>query len=104
MGNGTLACERRKRFMRDVAVIGIGQSVFGKFPNRSAASLGGEAVAAALADCGIPPKDIQVAYAARNYDTNCTAQTVLKEVGIRALEMINVENACAGGSTAFRGV
>ncbi len=90
--------------MREVAVIGIGQSVFGKFPNRSAASLGGEAVAAALADCRIPPKDIQVAYAARNYDTNCTAQAVCKEVGIRALEMINVENACAGGSTAFRGV
>jgi len=90
--------------MREVAVIGVGQSVFGKFPDRSAASLGGEAVAAALNDCGILPKDIQVAYAARSYDANCTAQAVLKEVGIRALEMINVENACAGGATAFRGV
>ena len=63
-----------------------------------------EAVSAALADCGISPKAIQVAYAARNYDTNCTAQGILKEVGIRALEMVNVENACAGGATAFRGV
>ncbi len=90
--------------MREVAVIGVGQSVFGKFPDRSAASLGGEAVSAALADCGIPPKAIQVAYAARAYDANCTAQGVLKEVGIRALEMVNVENACAGGATAFRGV
>jgi benzoylsuccinyl-CoA thiolase BbsB subunit len=90
--------------MRDVAVIGIGQSVFGKFPEKTAAQLGGEAVSAAIADCGIPLKDIQVAYAARSYDANCTAQSVLKEVGIRALEMVNVENACAGGSTAFRGV
>lgn len=90
--------------MREVAVIGIGQSAFGKFPEKTAADLGAEAVSTALKDCGIPPKDIQVAYAARSYDANCTAQGVLKEVGISALEMINVENACAGGATAFRGV
>ncbi len=90
--------------MREVAVIGVGQSVFGKFPERPATQLGGEAVSAAIVDCGIPPKKIQVAYAARNYDTNCTAQGILKEVGIRGIEMVNVENACAGGATALRGV
>jgi len=90
--------------MREVAVIGVGQSVFGKFPGLSAAQLGGEAVSAALSDCSIPVKKIQVAYAARNYDTNCTAQGILKEVCIRGVEMVNVENACAGGATAFRGV
>jgi len=89
--------------MREVAVIGVGQSVFGKFPWRSAASLGAEAVKAAIADCGISPRAIQVAYCARAYDANCTAQGVLKEVGIRGVEMINVENACAGGATSFRG-
>jgi benzoylsuccinyl-CoA thiolase BbsB subunit len=90
--------------MREVAVIGVGQSVFGKFPERTAAQLGGEAISAALTDAGIPPKDIQVVYASRMYDGGCTAQGISKEVGIRALEMVNVENACAGGSTAFRGV
>jgi benzoylsuccinyl-CoA thiolase BbsB subunit len=90
--------------MREVAVIGVGQSMFGKFPEKTAAELGAEAVSMALTDAGLSPKDIQVAYAARNYDTNCTAQGILKEVGIRALEMVNVENACAGGATAFRGV
>ncbi len=90
--------------MREVAVIGVGQSMFGKFPEKTAAELGAEAVSIAIRDSGLSPKDIQVAYAARNYDTNCTAQAILKEVGIRALEMINVENACAGGATAFRGV
>ena len=29
---------------------------------------------------------------------------VLKEVGVRGIEIINVENACAGGATSFRGV
>jgi benzoylsuccinyl-CoA thiolase BbsB subunit len=90
--------------MREVAVIGVGQSAFGKFPWRTAADLGSEAASAALTDAGISPKDIQVAYAARSCDPSCTAQGVLKEVGIRGLEMVNVENACAGGSTAFRGV
>lgn len=90
--------------MRQVAVIGIGQSSFGKFPERTAADLGAEAVRAAIEDCSMSPRAIEVAYAARNYDTNCTAQAILKEVGIRNIEMINVENACAGGATAFRGV
>src|SRR5208337_854069 len=90
--------------MREVAVIGVGQSEFGKFPWKSAAAMGSEAVKAALADCAIPPRAIQVAYCARQYDANCTSQQILKEVGIRGIEMINVENACAGGSTSFRGV
>jgi benzoylsuccinyl-CoA thiolase BbsB subunit len=90
--------------MREVAVIGVGQSIFGKLPEKSVAELGAEAVSAALTDAGISPRDIQVAYASRLYNVWCTAQDILKEVGIRNIEMVNVENTCAGGSTAFRGV
>jgi benzoylsuccinyl-CoA thiolase BbsB subunit len=90
--------------MREVAVIGVGQSIFGKLPEKSVAELGAEAVSAALTDAGISPRDIQVAYASRLYNVWCTAQDILKEVGIRNIEMVNVENTCAGGSTAFRGI
>jgi len=90
--------------MREVAVIGVGQSTFGKAPQRTADELGQEAVVAALKDAGISPRDIRVAYASRLYDASTTAQSILKEVGIGCIEMINVENACAGGATAFRGV
>lgn len=90
--------------MREVAIIGVGQSTFGKFPERSAVELGREAVVAALKDAGVSPKDILVAYTSRLYDAMVTGQSILKEVGIRCIEMVNVENACAGGSTAFRGV
>jgi benzoylsuccinyl-CoA thiolase BbsB subunit len=90
--------------MREVAVIGVGQSAFGKFPQRTAAELGNEAVLAAIKDAGVKPRDIQVAYTARLYDCWVTGQTILKEAGITAIEMINVENACAGGATSFRGV
>lgn len=90
--------------MRDVAVIGVGQSTFGKFPQRTAGELGREAVLAAIKDAGISPKDIQVAYTSRLYDCWVTGQCILNEVGVSGIEMVNVENACAGGATAFRGV
>ena len=90
--------------MREVAVIGVGQSTFGKFPQKTATELGSEAVSAAIKDAGVKPGDVKVAYTARLYDCWVTGQSILKEVGIRAIEMINVENACAGGATSFRGV
>lgn len=90
--------------MREVVVLGVGQSIFGKFPEKSICELGREAVWNAIKDAGISPKDIQVAYGSRLYDIMITAQDILKEVGITNIEMINVENACAGGATAVRGV
>jgi len=90
--------------VREVAVIGVGQSTFGKFPQRTVVELGQEAVVAALKDAGISPEDVQVAYTSRIFDAMVTGQSILKEVGIRGIEMVNVENACAGGATAFRGV
>jgi benzoylsuccinyl-CoA thiolase BbsB subunit len=90
--------------MREVAVIGVGQSTFGKFPQKTVIELGQEAVVAALKDAGVSPKAIQVAYTAKVYHEMVTGQSILKEVGIKGIEMINVENACAGGATAFRGM
>jgi benzoylsuccinyl-CoA thiolase BbsB subunit len=88
--------------MKEVAVIGIGQSQFGKFPERTVDELGREAVLAAIKDAGIKPRDIQTAYTSRLYLDMITSQTILKTVGITGIEMINVENACAGGATAVR--
>ena len=90
--------------MRDVAIIGIGQSQFGKFPEKTISDLGTQAVKEAMTDAGIKPKDLQVAYAARLYVEMCTSQEILKNVGVAGIEMINVENACAGGATAVRGL
>jgi len=90
--------------MRDVIVLGIGQTIFGKTPERTATDLGREAVQEAIKDCGINPKDIQVAYTARRINAQDDAQRILMAHGITRIEMFNVENACAGGSTAVRGV
>src|SRR3972149_499616 len=59
--------------MRQVAIIGVGSTVFGKFPQKALFELGSEAAWAALRDAGI---------------TN--------------IEITNIENACVGGATAFR--
>ena len=48
--------------MREVAVIGVGSTVFGKLPDRLVKDIGADAVWAAIDDAGISPKDIQVAY------------------------------------------
>jgi len=90
--------------MRDVVVLGVGQSIFGKLPEKSIADLGRQAVLAAIRDAGISPRDIQIAYTSRIFDAMVTGQTILKEVGIVAIEMVNVENACSGGATAIRGL
>lgn len=96
------ARDRSGRTLREVSVIGIGVTRFGKFPERPFNELGAEAVRAALSDAGVSPRDIQVAYGSRIFLDQITAQVVLRDVGIASIEMINVENACAGGATAVR--
>ncbi len=88
--------------MRDVAVIGIGQSKFGKFPEKTVNELGVQAVKQAMTDGGINNSDIQVAYTSRLFIEQITGQIMLQNVGIDGIEIINVENACAGGATAVR--
>ena len=94
--------------LRQVAVIGVGMSVFGKQPERTHVDLGTEACRAAIKDANISPKDIEVCYCANLYfDAGflakaCLGQEIASKVGVVNREIINVENACAGGSTAVR--
>ena len=88
--------------MREVAIIGVGSTVFGKLPERLPYELGAEAAWAAVRDAGITPKDVQFAYCSNLYGGMVIGQAVLGEIGITGIELTNIENACAGGATAFR--
>jgi len=88
--------------MREVAVIGGGSTVFGKLPHRTCEDLGREAVLAAIEDASIRPRDVEFASSSTVFGGYCMGQRVLKEVGITGIEIVNMENACAGGATAFR--
>ncbi|MFH1646444.1 MAG: thiolase family protein [Chloroflexota bacterium] len=88
--------------MREVAIIGVGSTVFGKLPDRLPYQLGAEAARAALQDAGVSPEDIQFGYSANLYGGMVIGQAVLGEIGITDIELTNIENACAGGATALR--
>jgi len=53
--------------VRQVAVIGVGMSVFGKQPERTLVDLGTEACRAAIKDAGIKPNSVEVCYCANLY-------------------------------------
>lgn len=83
--------------MRQVVVLGIGQTQFGRFKGVRYDVLGAQAAKAAIADAGIDPKEIQVAYGSRVNAGLTTIQDCLRHVGITEIEMINTENACGSG-------
>jgi acetyl-CoA C-acetyltransferase len=93
--------------MREVAIIGIGGTKFGKHANRSLTDIGVEACLKAIRDANIKPKDIEIAYAGNAVQWewgqgNVIGQIVLRELGITKIPITRVENACATGSCAFR--
>jgi len=95
---------KKEKQMRDIAVIGVGSTVFGKFPTRSVTQMGCEAARAAIKDANIDKKAIKIAYASSVFGGAVLGQRIINELGISGIEVFNVENACAGGATAFRGV
>lgn len=93
--------------MKSVFVAGIGQTVFGKFLDRNVRLLTAEALNLALGDAGIAPGRIGMTYFANALSGLITGQeTIRGQVALRYTALmgspiINVENACASGSTAF---
>lgn len=95
--------------LREVAVVGIGGTKFGKHTERSIRDLAVEASLKALKDGNVNPKDIQVACGGNLAQWEWgqglfIAQVALREIGITKIPMLRVENGCATGSTAFRDV
>ncbi|MBN2061759.1 MAG: thiolase family protein [Deltaproteobacteria bacterium] len=95
--------------MRDVSIIGVGMTRFGKFEDRTTKDLGREAFWSAVEDANISPRDIEVAYVANAVGQQLTelkgttGQHVLTSAGVFGIPIINVENACSGGTTSLRG-
>jgi acetyl-CoA acyltransferase len=93
--------------MREVFVAGAAMTPFGKFPERGLRSLSEEAVADALADAGAGAEQVEMAFFANAGAGLLTGQemirgeTSLRGSGILGAPIVNVENACASGATAF---
>jgi acetyl-CoA acetyltransferase len=83
-------------------VAGVGLHPFGRFPDKDLASLARDAVVESLKDARVPWKDIPVAYFGHVYYHGMSVgETALAKLGLTGIPVINVENACSSGSTAF---
>jgi benzoylsuccinyl-CoA thiolase BbsB subunit len=88
--------------MREVAVIGVGTTVFGKLPQLLVKDMGSQAVRAALKDANINPGALQFVYCSTEFGGAVCGERIMADVGASGIEVNNMENACAGGASAFR--
>lgn len=89
--------------MRNVYVLGTGMIKFGRYPDKTVPELGGEAALIALKDAGIAIKDVEMFACGNLYQANAmVGQRILQQIGQTGIPVVNVSNACATGSTAFR--
>lgn len=90
----------------NVSIIGVGITPFGKLPHLTLDDLGFSAAREAIRDAGLSPADIQTAYsgnalASQLFGEFTIGQKILWGLGIHQIPVINVENACTSGSSAF---
>jgi acetyl-CoA C-acetyltransferase len=97
---------RYLNYMRPVAVIGIGKTAFGAFPDRDLRSLAVEAIGNAIADAGIPAGLIEAFYLG-NFagpafiGQNHLAPYVACAAGLEGIACTRIEDACASSGSAF---
>jgi acetyl-CoA C-acetyltransferase len=92
--------------MRPVAVIGIGKTPFGAFPNRDVRSLAVEAGEKCLRDAHLAPDQVESFYLGNFAGPSFTGQNhlapyVSMALGILDVPSTRVEAACASGGSAF---
>jgi acetyl-CoA acetyltransferase len=76
---------------------------FGRYPEKTVPELGADAALIALKDAGVNIKDVELFASGNLYQANAMiGQRILQQIGQTGVPVINVSNACATGSTAFR--
>jgi acetyl-CoA acyltransferase len=87
----------------EVFVAGVGMLKFGRHPEKDVPELGGEAALLALDDAGLGIQDVQFMAAGCLFQANAmVGQRILQQIGQTGIPVMNVANACATGSSAFR--
>src|SRR3990172_3869802 len=88
--------------LREVSVIGIGMSRFAKQPEVGIFDLTQAPVLEALEDAGVARERGPAASCGSVFGGSGIGQKVLKGIGMSGIPILNVENACSSGSSAFR--
>src|SRR5947207_1513146 len=92
--------------MRPVAIIGIGKTAFGAFPDRDLRSLAVEAIDHALADANLSPAAVQAFYLGNFAGPSFVGQNHLAPyigtaAGFETIPCTRIEDACASSGSAF---
>ncbi len=88
-------------------ILGVGQTVFARHPGRRMRDLAIEAAAEAAQDAGVGLEEVEAVFFANSVQGHhegqhlVRAQVALQGTPLAGKAMFNVENACAGGSTAL---
>lgn len=98
--------KRYPEFMRSVAVIGIGKTPFGAFPDRNLRSLAVEAGQKALADAHLQPGQIEAFYLGNFAGPSFAGQNhlapfIASGLGMAGIPATRYEAACASSGAAF---
>ncbi len=83
-----------------IYVVGIDMTKFGRYPEKTVPQIATEAALGALDDCGLTIKDMEAYYSGCN--RGAVGQQTLKLLGQTGVAVVNCQNACATGATAFR--
>ncbi|WP_455834193.1 thiolase family protein [Pseudarthrobacter siccitolerans] len=92
--------------MNDVYIIGVGMTPFAKHWNRTLRSLATEATQQGLKDAGIAAEEVDYTFFSNAVGGLVTGQetirgqVALRDTGLLGSTIVNVENACASGSSA----
>ncbi|MBN2568833.1 MAG: thiolase family protein [Deltaproteobacteria bacterium] len=93
--------------MQNVYIIGIGMNRFGKNPNETVRTMAEQVIRQALSDAKLKKEDLQAGFFSNtfwgmfNEQHSIRGQIVFRGMGIGDIPLANVENACAGASTAL---
>jgi acetyl-CoA acetyltransferase len=93
--------------MADVHIIGLGMIRFNKYPNRNVRDMAHEVIGLALKDAQLDKADLEAAFFSNTFwgmfanQHSIRGQVVLRSMGIGGIPVTNIENACAGASTAL---
>ena len=88
--------------MTDVMVMGTGLHPFGRWADKNSIDMTQVAIAAALADAGIPFRDVQAAYLGSELGHFTDARMIVQNFGWTGIPISQLQQACASGSAAFR--
>jgi acetyl-CoA acetyltransferase len=93
--------------MDNIYIVGLGMIRFNKYPDKDVRSMAHEVTRLALKDAGMEKEALQAAFFSNTFwgmfdnQHSIRGQVILRSMGIGSIPVTNVENACAGGSTAL---